>query len=99
MPKHQKAKTARGGRNPDRPNGKAWSRTHGPAIGHPGHNLTGCIKPSGHSIGGHAHSTINRKNSGTEQWHARLDQIVRSRDPQHRKQLRRERTSAARPAR
>lgn len=63
MAKRQSAKTNGGGRNPDRPNGKAWGR-HSPkyvTIGHPGHNKTGRTKPSGCTVGGHSKHKLSSK--------------------------------------
>lgn len=87
MAKQQKAKTASGGRNPDRTNGKAWGRNSGSATGHQGHNETGRTKPSGNTVGGHSMRKLS--NGAIVDLHA-ID-IKDSRDTQHRKAVRRAR--------
>lgn len=108
MAKHQKAKTARGGRNPDRPNGKAWGRNSGPAVGHQGHNLTGRTKPGGNTLGGHSVRKLNAacqidtpgmpgvKTLDVQKITLLLEKIKMSRNTQHRRMLRAERRVTAR---
>lgn len=96
MAKHQKAKTAKGGRNGDRPNGKAWGKNHVATGKHPGHNETGRTKPSGHSIGGHALTKLRERSFDAHVSDVAdhvISAVKASRDTQHRKTIRRSRMS------
>lgn len=90
MAKNQKGKDggARGGRNGDRPNGKAWSRHSARGGGHPGHRLTGRTKPSGGTVGGHVLQTVGmEKVEVTKSGHS-VDYVKKSRNARHRAELR-----------
>lgn len=97
MAKNQKGKptSAAGGRNPDRRNGKAWSRHSGKGGSHPGHRLTGRTKPSGKTVGGHALVTVGLERVETTVSGHSVDHVKASRNTRHRADLRRTRKTEA----
>lgn len=92
MAKNQKGKpaSAAGGRNPERRNGKKWSRHSGKGAGHPGHRLTGRTKPSGSTIGGYSAADFEPGGPGR-----RVETVRESRNTRYRADLRAARKAEA----
>lgn len=99
MAKQRATKSASGGRNAERANGKAWGRHHRSSFDTVGHNATGRTKPSGCTKGGHSVRKLNALCQVTDpitgevmldivKMQSLLLKIETSRDTQHRRALR-----------
>lgn len=86
MAKQPKKSSTTGQRNDKRRSGKKFGLYHG--VGDAGHRETGRTKPSGKSVGGHSLAKIEKLGLS-------VDEISKSRNTQHRAELRWERKVAA----